>query len=77
LTAFAFSQAHVALYKKYSRCGARRRGAKQILDRYRGVLLGGLRMAHLSKERRIGWAFETGVVLGCAVGSLRYRTLYL
>lgn len=75
-TAFHFSQAHAALYKRYARYGARRSRAQDVWFRYRCVL-GGLRhIRHWSHERRAAWAYHVGVVIGRTFGSLRYRTFY-
>lgn len=75
-TAFLFSQAHAALYKKYARYGAQRSGARDVLLRYRLVLGGVLRVWRAPLAHRIGWAFDLGVTIGRACGSLRYRTFY-
>jgi glycosyltransferase involved in cell wall biosynthesis len=75
-TAFYFSQAHAALYKRYARYGARRSRAQEVLYRYRCVL-GGLRhIWRWSLRRRAEWAFDVGVIVGRTCGSLRYRTFY-
>lgn len=76
-TAFNFSQAHTALYKHYAVHGARRSPIRQVLTRYKNILLALPRVAKMTPRQRIGWAFNVGVTLGRLWGSVRYRTLYL
>ena len=74
--AFAFSQAHTALYKDFAVHGAKRSPAKDVLTRYKNIFRGVPRWKKMSQRNRIGWAFNVGVTLGRLWGSLRFRTLY-
>jgi glycosyltransferase involved in cell wall biosynthesis len=76
-TAFSFSQAHVALYKRFAVHGAKRSPIRQALRRYKKVLSRLPNIARMTQRERIVWASELGVSLGRIWGSLRYRTLYL
>jgi GT2 family glycosyltransferase len=76
-TAFAFSQAHTALYKRYAVYGAKRSPIRLILGRYKNVLYGLPQVANMTLRERIEWAFDAGVSLGRLWGSFRYMTLYL
>jgi glycosyltransferase involved in cell wall biosynthesis len=75
-TAFEFSQAHVALYKRYAVHGAKRTAIRQVLSRYRNLAVGLLFFASMTPQGRIAWAFDLGVSLGRIWGSLRYLTFY-
>jgi len=75
-SAFNFSQAHTALYKRYSVYGAKRSAIRQVLMRYKNIVYGLPRVANMTLNERIYWAFDVGVSLGRLLGSLRYRTLY-
>jgi glycosyltransferase involved in cell wall biosynthesis len=75
-TAFQFSQAHVALYKRYSAVGMKRTPIKQVLARYREIMHALPRMPTMTRQKRIEWAYEMGVALGRLFGSLRYMTFY-
>lgn len=76
-TAFAFSQAHTALYKQYAAYGAKRSTIRQILERYKNVIFSLPRVANMTLRQRIEWAYDAGVSFGRLWGSIRYLTLYL
>ncbi len=76
-TAFAFSKAHTALYKRYAVYGAKRSLIKQVLARYKNVVFGLFEVAGMTPRGRIEWAFDVGVSLGRLWGSLLHLTLYL
>jgi glycosyltransferase involved in cell wall biosynthesis len=75
--AFAFSQVHTALFKRYAVYGAKRSLIRQVLARYRNVISGLFDVAGMTPRGRIEWAYDVGVSLGRLWGSLRYLTLYL
>jgi glycosyltransferase involved in cell wall biosynthesis len=75
-SAFHFSQAHAALYKRYAAFGAKRTPIKQVLARYRDVAFALPRVVLMTRRQRISWAFNVGVTLGRLWGSLRYMTFY-